>query len=178
MVLNNNEGANALTAWNSVIASIEAYAKYANNLAKQIKGGNLELNKILLSAEKELKSFHDNEESRWKFICDAAKSEAKARLRHKQYVADLERAKTRLSFAEDDGVSESADDTPPSDTMKSLQKPSFMPQSTKMTPSMNKAMGKMFSILPGGGEDVMNKVLKPEQRLAIAKRYLEEADLN
>lgn len=174
MTLTKNEGATILSAWTSVVASLEAYARYADNLAKQIKLGNHELNKILSSAEKELKALHESEESRWKYLCDAAKGETKATVRHKKCVADLEKAKARLSLLEDEGVSESVDETAAADALNSSQRPSFMPQSTKMTPSMNKAMGKMFSILPGGGEDVMEKVLNPEQRLAIAKRNLDD----
>jgi len=178
------EGPKTLNAWRCVIGSLQSYAKYADDLAKEIKRGNVELKIILVSAEKELKVFHDSEESRWKYLCDAAKGVTKAKVRQKQNLADLEKAKTRVSQAEGDGgPDQPVDETKVAASVnKSLGKMfAMMPGASneaagnKMTPSMNKAMGKMFSMMPGGGEDVMAKVLKPEQRLAIAKRNLDEA---
>ena len=87
-------------------------------------------------------------------------------------MTDLQKAQTRLSLDED-GNHDNAED-PPQDDAKN-PKANFIGQSMKMSTSMNKAMGKMFSVLPGGGEEVMNKVLKPEQRRGILEKNLDEA---
>jgi len=177
VVLNKNEGANVLGSWNSAIGSLEMYPKHAEVLAKQIRRGNTQLQHILQSAEREAKAFQEKEEFRWKSLCDAARVESKAKMKHKQCVADLEKARARLTLVEgeqvsgsDGGAGDGDNNGGPSNSpMKSRA------QSTKMDRHMNKAMGRMFSILPGGGEDVMNKVLTPQQRQAIANRQLDEA---
>lgn len=182
-VLNKNEGTNVLSAWNSAIGSIESYAKYAELLSKQIKMGNNELQIILVSAERDAKMFQEKEEFRWKSLCDAARVETKSKTKHKQCVADLEKARARVTLVDgeggEDGTSGDGDNANNSSSNSgniSPQKQSLLQaQSTKMDRHMNKAMGRMFSILPGGGEDVMNKVLTPQQRQAIATRQLDEA---
>ena len=181
-----NEGGKVVGAWNCAVDSLQSYAKFAAELAQKIKRGNVELDIILVSAEKELKIFYESEDTRWKYLCDAAKGETKAKVRRKQNVADLEKAKTKVTLAEGEGSSENADETQTTKSSQSVNKSlgkmfAMMPGASedtpanKMAPSVNKAMGKMFSMMPGGGEDVMAKVLKPEQRLAIAKRNLDEA---
>ena len=158
--LKKNEGENMLNAWIVVIKALQANAQLARDAAKQVKGGNSQLYKILLLADKELKALKEGDEFRWKYVYDAAKGETKAKLKHRQLAADLQKAKSRLSSLEDDIVSESAN----------VQK------NNNAAPSMNKAMGKMFSILPGGGEDVMNKMLTPQQRQAVVMEQLKEAE--
>ena len=124
-------------------------------------------------------------------MCDAAREEVKARARHEQCLLDLEKARDRLSGMEDDATVDTnttASESTVSDDSTAAKegeaavkttlspfrtKKTIMSSSVKMEQNMNKAMGRMFSILPGGGEDVMAKVLKPEQRLAIAKRSLD-----
>ena len=162
-----DEAASVLSSWNSAVRSLEAYANEAETLASQIRRGNLNLQSAIAgSAEREARSFQDREEYRWKALCDAARVEAKARAKLKQHVAELEKAKARLTLAEE---VDSGDGAGNSTT------PRRSAQSTKMDRHINKAMGKMFNILPGGGEDVMNKVLTPMQRQAIATRQLDEA---
>ena len=157
--LKKNEGENMLHAWIVVIKALKANAQLATDASKQVGGSNLELHKTLLSSEKELKAMIDGEDFRWKFLCDSAKSEAKAKLKHRQLLADLEKAKARSSALEDDIMSESSKE-----------------QKNNAAPSMNKAMGKMFSILPGGGEDVMNKMLTPQQRQGVVMEQMKEAE--
>lgn len=162
-----DEAASVLSSWNSAVRSLEAYANEAETLASQIRRGNLNLQSAIAgSAEREARSFQDREDYRWKALCDAARVEAKARAKLKQHVAELEKAKARLTLAEE---VDSGDGAGNSTT------PRRSAQSTKMDRHINKAMGKMFNILPGGGEDVMNKVLTPMQRQAIATRQLDEA---
>ncbi|KAL3807060.1 hypothetical protein ACHAXA_008006, partial [Cyclostephanos tholiformis] len=164
-----NEVASVLNSWNSAVRSLEMYANNAEVLAKQIRRGNIELQSAIMgSAEKEAKSFHDREECRWKSLCDAARVETKAKAKLKQHVAELEKAKARVMLAEDG-------DSKADGAGNNNATPRRSAQSTKIDRHVNKAMGKMFSILPGGGEDVMNKVLTPMQRQAISKRQLDEA---
>ena len=163
--------------WNKVIQCLLSYASNASQLANHIKRGNTELYNILLPAKRELKTLHESEESRWKSVCDTAKGESQAKLKQKQYSTDLQKAQTRLALTDETGSGDNVLEQQP--TQEEYQKKStFMGQSMKdikMNSQMNKAMGKMFSVLPGGGEDVMNKMLKPEQRKAIMEKNLDEA---
>jgi len=162
-----DEAVSVLSSWNSAVLSLKAYANDAETLASQIRRGNLDLQSAIAgSAEREARSFQEREEYRWKALCDAARVEAKVRAKLKQHVAELEKAKARLTLAEE---LDSGDGAGNSTT------PRRSAQSTKMDRHINKAMGKMFNILPGGGEDVMNKVLTPMQRQAIATRQFDEA---
>ena len=162
-----DEAASVLSSWNSAVRSLEAYANDAETLSRQIRLGNVDLQSAIAgSAEREARSFQEREEYRWKALCDAARVEAKARAKLKQHVAELDKAKARLTLAEEVDSGDGAGNSPP---------PRRSAQSTKMDRHINKAMGKMFNILPGGGEDVMNKVLTPMQRQAIATRQLDEA---
>ena len=175
-MLNKNEGQEVLSEWNKVIQSLSAYATHATQLANQIKRGNSELYNILLPAKRDLKGLYENEETRWKNLCDSAKVETQAKMKQKQYMNDLQKAETRLSLADEDGTGDNAIESQPSqDEDAKNPKPNFIGQSMKMNSSMNKAMGKMFAVLPGGGEDVMNKMLKPEQKKAIMEKNVDEA---
>jgi hypothetical protein len=177
VVLNKTEGQEVLKEWNKVIQSLSAYATNASQLANQIKRSNSELYNILLPAKREQKALYENEENRWKTLCDAAKSETQAKMKQKQLMKDLQKAQTRLSLADEGGDGDNATEQQPSreEDSKNQKASNFMGQSMKMNSQMNKAMGKMFAVLPGGGEDVMNKMLKPEQRKAIMEKNLDEA---
>jgi len=148
-----------LSAWIVVIKALKVNAQLARDASKQVRGGNSELYKVLLLADKEIKALSDGDEVRWKVLCDSAKGESKAKLKHRQLLTDLEKAKARLSTLEDDNGPDSTNE-----------------QKVNPPPSMNKAMGKMFAILPGGGEDVMNKMLTPQQRQAVVMEQLKEVE--
>ena len=175
--LNKNEGSNVLCAWNAAIGSLEMYAKNSTLLSKEIRKGNYELQQLLTVAEKETRALQEKEEYRWKSLCDASKVETKAKMKQKQYVADLEKAKAKCqTLVEGEGGSgEEGGGTGDNGDTPNNVSPKRTTAETKIDRHMNKAMGKMFSILPGGGEDVMNKVLTPQQRQAIATRQLDEA---
>ena len=179
-MLNKNEGANVLDAWNSAMNSLEMYATSAGILARQITNGNNELRIILITSEREAKSFQEKEEFRWKSLCDAARVETKAKLKHKQLVADLEKAKARLENAEGEeggGGSSTTDDANNNRSGGNLSPMKSRAQSlTARAQSIhNRNLGKMLAILPGGGEDVMNKVLTPQQRQAVTQKQLDDA---
>lgn len=157
--LKKNEGEVMLSAWVIVIMALKATVQLARDASKQVKGGNSQLYNILLQADKEIKALKDGDEFRWKYLNDAAKGETKAKLKHSQLLIDLQKAKARLSTLEDDNAAESGNGS-----------------KNNAAPSMNKAMGKMFSILPGGGEHVMNQMLTPQQRQAVVMEQLKEAE--
>ena len=156
--LRKNEGENMLNGWVIIIKSLKVNAQFARDSAKQVKGGNAQLYNILLQADKELKALRDGDEFRWKHLNDSAKGETKAKLKHSQLHMDLERAKARLTTLDEDAAE--------SNNGPKINGP----------PSMNKAMGKMFSILPGGGEHVMNQMLTPQQRQAVVMEQLKEVE--
>ena len=178
-----NEGTNVLNSWNVSIDSLKQYIQNLETLATtHIREANVELQNTLVSVERQTKLLQEREEYRWKSLCDASKVESKAKAKHKQYVIELEKAKANvLTLTVAEGVD--GDDTgdggdAPSDggggTATSPKKTKA--PSTMMDQHMNKAMGKMFSAVKTlGGEDVMNKVLTPQQRQAIATRQLDEA---
>ena len=147
-----------LNGWVIIIKALKANAQFARDSAKQVKGGNAQLYNILLQADKELKALRDGDEFRWKHLNDSAKGETKAKLKHSQLHMDLERAKARLTTLDEDAAE--------SNNGPKINGP----------PSMNKAMGKMFSILPGGGEHVMNQMLTPQQRQAVVMEQLKEVE--
>lgn len=157
--LKKNEGEVLLSAWVIIINALKATVQLARDASKQVKGGNSQLYNILLQADKEIKALKDGDEFRWKYLNDAAKGETKAKLKHSQLSIDLQKAKARLSTLEDDNAAENVNSP-----------------KNNAAPSMNKAMGKMFSILPGGGEHVMNQMLTPQQRQAVVMEQLKEAE--
>jgi len=164
------EVANVMSSWKLTVESLELLASNGCILAKQIREGNFNLKTAITGfIEREARSFQEREECRWKALCDAARVEIKARAKLKQHVAELAKAKARMANSEEGG--EITDNTA-GGTNISPRRPA---RTTKMDQQMNKAMGRMFSILPGGGEDVMNKVLTPMQRQAIVTRQLDEA---
>ncbi len=154
--LKKNEGEVMLSAWVIVIKTLKDTVQLARDASKQVKGGNSQLYNILLQADKEIKALKDGDEFRWKYLNDAAKGETKAKLKHSQLSIDLQKAKARLSTLEDDNAAGSVNG----------------PKNN----AANKAMGKMFSILPGGGEHVMNQMLTPQQRQAVVMEQLKEAE--
>ena len=157
--LRKNEGESMLNAWIIVIKALKTNSQLARDASKQVKGGNSQLYNILFQADKELKALKDGDEFRWKYLNDAAKGETKAKLKHSQLLIDLGKAKGRLSTLEDDNATESVNGS-----------------KNNAAPSVNKAMGKMFSILPRGGEHVMNQMLTPQQRQAVVMEQLKEAE--
>ena len=161
-----------LSAWNAVISSLEMYARNAEVLSKHIRKDNEELQRSIALSERGGKILQEREEVQWKSLCDAAKIETKAKAKHKQYLLDLEKARARLTSVEEGrGGTGGSSGGGGEDTNVTPRK-----STKKIDKHVNKAMGKMFSILPGGGEEVMNKVLTPQQRLAIATRQLDEAE--
>lgn len=150
------EGAVALKCWTSVIESLLSSAAAALTVASELRLINHEkIGTILITLEKNLRAARENEDIRWKQLCDAARKEAKARRKLESCSLELSRAKKRMDAVENIDADENA-------------------RRNKTSPAMNKALGNMFSILPGG-EEAMAKMLSRNQRLAIAQANVNEA---
>ena len=164
VVLNQSEGDRALACWNRYIESLGSSAKAASDLGSKIQeDGDKLIGKLVSSAEKDLRSAVDSEEMRWKHCTDHAKAEAKARLRHEQSVAALEKAEERMAQTAASFASSSASISQQYGVGAGMSSP------------MTKAIGGMLSMLPSGMEDeALTKMLNSEQRLALAKKTLEE----
>ena len=164
VVLNQSEGDRALACWNRYIETLGNAAKVASDLGGKIQeDGDKLIGKLVSSAEKDLRSAVDSEEMRWKHCTDHAKAEAKARLRHEQSVAALEKAEERMAQQAASFASSSASVSQQYGVGAGMSSP------------MTKAIGGMLSMLPSGMEDeALTKMLNSEQRLALAKKTLEE----
>jgi len=165
IVLNQSEGDRALACWSRYIETLGNLAKAASDLGSQIKeDGDKLIAKPVVTAEKDLRSAIDSEEMRWKHCTDHAKAEAKARLRHEQSVAALDKAEDRMAAHAASFASTSASVSQQYGVGAGMSSP------------MTKAIGGMLSMLPSGMEDeALTKMLNSEQRLALAKKTLEEA---
>jgi len=149
------EGTHTQKCWNSVIDSLEEFVKSAFHLSSSLHAdGQKRFGTFLQTAEKDIKLAYDAEETRWRRVCDSAKAKVRSSQRYEQSVADLAKAEERLH-----SMPEETEEKKDSD----------------LSSGMSKALGNMFSILPGGGEEAMSKMLKPGQRLAIVRRNHEEA---
>jgi hypothetical protein len=149
------EGPNALTCWNAALESIaqtiHASAMLTQSL-RQLKTHKLQ--KHASTLQKNLKSFRESEDMRWKHLTEAAQLEVKAKGRLTLTSLELQRATEKMEALE----IETSTSTKKSDQT-----------AVDMNPAMRKALGSMFSILPGGGEDAMNKLLSLKQRIEIVK---------
>ena len=165
IVLNQSEGDRALACWSRYIETLGNLAKATSDLGSQIKeDGDKLIAKPVVTAEKDLRSAIDSEEMRWKHCTDHAKAEAKARLRHEQSVAALDKAEDRMAAHAASFASTSASVSQQYGVGAGMSSP------------MTKAIGGMLSMLPSGMEDeALTKMLNSEQRLALAKKTLEEA---
>jgi len=161
LALNECEGDRALACWNKYVDALSSSARAASDLGTKIHTDSEEMvGKLLVSAEKDLRSAIESEEMRWKHCTDHARSEATSRLRHEQSVAALEKAQERMAVGAASFASSSAS----------------VSQQYGLSSPMTKALGGMLSMLPSGMEDeAMAKMLNSEQRLALAKKTLDEA---
>ena len=154
------EGQRALSCWNKVVESLADCSKSASKLGASVQKDGRELQHKYLSTEKELKNATESEDARWNLCCDAAKEETKTRIRLEQSLSDHEKALQRLNSVEE-GIH------------GNRQESGSTSLSNKHS-AMTKALGNMFSMLP---EEAMTKMLTPDQRLAIVKQNLKEADI-
>lgn len=152
--LNECEGERALLCLTQVIQSLVECSKSASQLGTTMRKDGKKLLDKFASCEKEYRIDSERDDTRWRHCCDSARELNKARSRLEQSRSELVKAQQRLTSAEEDSGGNS--DT----TM------------LRKNPTMTKALGNMFSMLP---EEAMTKMLAPDQRLVIVKRNLKEA---
>jgi hypothetical protein len=159
VVMKQIEGAKALRCWMQVMKSLRDSAISGSTLAKVLRDTRYEhLDSIVLSTERRMKTISDTDEARWRHLCEASRLEAKSAQKYNQSSFDLEKANERMaSMEENRGESETT-------------------TSIKMNPKMTKAIGNVFSMFPNRSEDAMSKMLTSNQRRALAKSSLAEAE--
>jgi hypothetical protein len=162
-LLSTSEGPRALDLWNELMKTIEregdACLQFSSSL-KNIKSSKLD--HFLLVNAKDLSAEADQDDARWKQLCDAARTEMRADSKYRQTAAQTAKARERIgSLDKKESLAEKAP--------KSPQK------ANRAMNGMNKALGNMLSILPDGGEQAM-QMFTPDTRRAVAERSLQEAD--
>ena len=146
------EGAEFMSAWTALLWSFVSYSEDAGRFGARLADLAAGVSGLSAAAEANARSLQEREEGRWRALIESARVESRAHARSAAARAELDRARSRV-----DG---SASDSPPSTP------------NTKMDKHVNKAVGRFASMV---GEDVMNKMLNPQQRAAVAKRQLDEA---
>lgn len=146
------EGPKISNCWDSIMQDLHNLSMSCSQLSRDL--GQLLQDKISVvsSLEKEIKSSRECEEMRWKNLLETAKEEGKIRTRQDQISADLTRARERLNLVLAEEPQNESDE-----------------RAVDMKPQYRKALGQMFSILPGGGEEAMAKMLSLKQRQEIAR---------
>jgi len=139
--------------WISVLEDLQNLSSTTSHLATELAQSSQAKNiRIASSLERDIKSVKESEDMRWKHLSEAAKDEGKVRVRLEQYSSDLARARERLNATLSEEPQRESDE-----------------RALEMKPQYRKALGQMFSILPGGGEEAMAKMLSLKQRQEIAR---------
>jgi hypothetical protein len=159
-VMKRSEGPHVGKYWDSIMTNIGENSGLARQLAQDLRLLCQEkLDTFVLRAEKDCKTASESDDHRWKHLCDTARNETKAQMRYQQANSQFEKARERVrSVDSETGNSEHGEGK------------------AKLNAGMSKALGNVFSILPDGGEQAMQKMLNPDARRAIAKTNLQEAD--
>ncbi len=146
------EGPKINSCWDSIVQDLYNLSVSCSRLSRDL--GQLIQDKfsVVSSLEKEIKSSRECEEMRWKNLLDTAKEEGKIQTRLDQISTDLTRARERLNLVLAEEPQNESDE-----------------RAVDMKPQYRKALGQMFSILPGGGEEAMAKMLSLKQRQEIAR---------
>ena len=150
------EGPAFVAAWTALLASLSSHSEDAAGFASGLSAVAAGISSLSSSAEARARALQEREEGRWRALLEGARVEGRALAKSRAAGAELERARSRV-----DGSASPAERPSPPST-----------PNTKMDKHVNKAVGRFASMV---GEDVMNKVLNPQQRAAVAKRQLDEA---
>ena len=157
--MNASEGDRALHCWNEYVKSQAQSARSALDFATKVQSVAAGLSKHFQSAEKDLKSAIQNEETRWSHCDRRGKSEARARLQFEQCADALEKAQIQIIEAD-------------REYFDKKEEPMSFTQSDPMTMALNG----MWALLPDGdAQQAVSKILNVEQRFALAKNGLKEA---
>ncbi len=146
----NTTGPIAADMWKGVVKIHEDQAAVVKEVAAKVAKLRLEkLERFVETAQKDLKSEKEFDDSNWKTLCEVARTESKSAARYRQVRAQQEKARERVHSV-DIAVS---DDSVGSSTAQK---------------------GRMGKALLAGGEAV--KKFHENARIAIAKSNLNEAD--
>ena len=151
------EGPKISANWNqAVVQTCIVSCQSAQTLAK-LQHVQLPKQFVVKQMEKQLKNYTEAEETRWKHVCDAAKVAMKTHQKLESIKADLLKAKERLNTTTT--ITNNDHNNNNSNNSNSNNNPVVI----------NKALGNMFSMLGGGEEVLMKKMLTPDQRMAVAR---------
>lgn len=198
------EGDKVQQRWVFFLDNIIALSRSLSELSIRIRKYNhMLLDPLLMRAESDYKYFIEGEELRWNQLVDASKQEQKAKLKRNTCIAKTEKARERLDLSSRGGISRqqsseflndtSTENTSSDKESSSAPRPDGVNSSSSssdnisgnskstteksnLNPTMRKALGNMFSILPKKGEEAMAKMLNPEHRQAIAHASFNEAE--
>ena len=161
------EGPKTCANWNqAVVQTCIVSCQSAHNLAKQ-QHVPLPKQFMVKQMEKQLKNNTEAEETRWKHVCDAAKVAMKAKQKLESIQADLVKAKERLNTTTT--TANDTNNTNNNGNNNNNNNNSNNNSNNNNPVAINKALGNMFSILGGGEEVLMKKMLTPDQRIAVAR---------
>lgn len=161
-VMRRSEGPNVGKHWDAIVATIGDTAASARKLSYDLRLLRQEkLDTFVLRVERECKTAAEADELRWKNLCEMARNESKAQLRYQEATSQFEKARDRVKSVDNElAASEHSEGG----------------KGKRMNSGVSRALGNVFSILPDGGEQAMQKMLSDDARLQIAKTTLKEAD--
>lgn len=165
-ILSSCEGPRTLQLWNDLVNTIdregEAFLQFSRDLGS-IKESKLDA--FLSTNESSIKDMAEQDDARWKHLCDAARTESRAESKYRQSTVQTAKARERMGSVDANNLE--ADGTK---ATKTPQKPQ-----NRARDNMNKAFGNFLSILPDGGEQAM-QILSPDARRLVVEKQVAEAD--
>lgn len=167
-LISNCEGPRSQDMWNDLMKAVEKEADSSNQFARQLKSiTSAKLGHFLSANEKGLSTEKEQDDARWRHLCDAARTEMKADAKYRQSTAQTAKARERIRSV-DNGTGV----TP---NQNQNEKASAYSPQKNVNRATSKFLGNMLSILPDGGEQAM-KIMTADTRRAVVERNLQEAD--
>ncbi|CAB9509546.1 GRAM [Seminavis robusta] len=167
-LMSNCEGPRTLRLWADFIKCLEREAESSHQFARVLKSIKAsKLDNFLATSEKQCKEVAEQDDTRWKQLCEAARTAMRADAKYKHNTAQTAKARERVRSVDMDSTSvERSGAKSPLKGSRAMD---------GMKDGMNKAFGNFLSILPDGGEGAM-QILTPDARRAVAERAAKEAD--
>ena len=160
-VMRRSEGPHVGRHWDAIVATIGDTAASARQLAYDLRFIRQDkLDAFILRVEKDCRTATEGDDNRWKHLCETARNESKAQMRYQEATSQFEKARDRVKSVDSEvGASEHSEG-----------------KAKRINSGVSRALGNVFSILPDGGEQAMQKILSDDTRQQIAKTALKEAD--
>lgn len=103
-------GAKIGDMWDKIVSTVEDEATFFAQLASKVHGlRETKLESWLASADRNLKTEMDLDDSAWKHVCDAARTELRIESRYKQTKQQMDKARERVSSVDQLSTSGSGD---------------------------------------------------------------------